>query len=120
MGNINGYNGMILLPDDWIKPAGIDFVSRRDVTIPSYTDNSYSFPEWAIMEAAGAVFLPSGGNRCGVSLSGYNENGYYWSSSSTYNSTSSAQYVKFNYSGIGFGNASRSMGCNVRLVQDVQ
>lgn len=121
MGNINGYNGVILLPDDWVTPSGITFISRNDVKNSNFSDNSYTLAEWAIMESAGAVFLPAGGNRWGVSLSGYNENGNYWSSSSTNNSTSSALYVTFDYSGmVCCGSASRSMGCNVRLVQDVQ
>ena len=50
--------GLIILPDDWVKPDGLSFIPG-----PSKWANSYSYSAWARMEAAGAVFLPVAGYR---------------------------------------------------------
>lgn len=47
-----------------------------------YNDNIYSSKQWALMEAAGAVFLPAAGFREGVEVDYVNSEGVYWSSSS--------------------------------------
>ena len=48
-------HGMILLPDDWEKPEGVKYAASAG----SYDVNIYSQTEWAKMETAGAVFLPT-------------------------------------------------------------
>ena len=68
--------GAILLPDDWTLPEGASFASASakgyafstDACDGYYegiskTDNEYTIEQWAVMEEAGAVFLPAAGYR---------------------------------------------------------
>ena len=55
IGNIEGHNGLILLPDNWSIPAGCTFVSGYSRT---WSHNRYTLVQWTAMEEAGAVFLP--------------------------------------------------------------
>ena len=93
--------GLVLLPDDWEKPEGIDFknmtelfsfVSSENWYSGSLTNNncssrynslSTSESAWSKMEKAGAVLLPATEERTGteVDISYYYEEGHYWSSS---------------------------------------
>ena len=77
--------GMILLPNDWEAPAGVNFVPRTNPTSELWDDgdmidntydhyrvhpenmpaNKFTLAEWAQLEAAGAVFLPYAGRRSG-------------------------------------------------------
>ena len=59
LGQINGINGYIILPDDWQLPDGLTF---RPSKLPSsFTDNVYSLAQWEQMQANGAVFFPMAG-----------------------------------------------------------
>lgn len=90
MANVNGVNGMIILPDDWTSPtSAISFVSGTN----SYSVNSYSLAQWEILESTGAVFLPAAGNRYNRDVWHAGEHGNYWSST-MYNSFS-AYFVFF-------------------------
>ena len=112
-GNVNGVNGMIFLPDEWILPEGLSFTSGNSSWI-----NVYSAEQWALMEANGAVFLPAAGGRWGTSVD-YIGRGYYWSSSCKY--VHNAYYVDFLSGYIGIGDYySRSSGYSVRLVRNAE
>ena len=56
LGMVESINGLIILPDSWILPAGMHFEPSMQVTT-----NQYSKQEWSIMENAGAIFLPMTG-----------------------------------------------------------
>ena len=61
-------NGLALLPDDWEAPAcASDLVyAFYDVDDKvNYKKNSFTFAEWAELEASGVVFLPLAGTRAG-------------------------------------------------------
>ena len=71
---IDGVFGIILLPDSWTLPEGVDFVPRAlpedeeedaEVTPIVMNDNNYSLEQWDLLDAAGAVFLPAAGRRTG-------------------------------------------------------
>ncbi|MBQ8055370.1 MAG: hypothetical protein IJ270_00945 [Paludibacteraceae bacterium] len=116
---VNGINGLVLLPDNWILPVGYSFTSGFDKFIRPYRYmNTYTVSEWQVMENAGAVFLPAAGYRDGTSVSSVGTNGYYWSS--TYYKGIFACNVSFNS-----GNLSPSSfsGCysgyNVRLCSEL-
>lgn len=113
-GNVNGVNGMILLPDDWTLPGGLTFTSGN-----SEWTNVYTSSQWVQMEANGAVFLPAAGYRNATSLNVVGNNGYYWSS--TYHNSDNAYFAHFH------SNShdskvynSRYYGYAVRLVRDVE
>ena len=76
-GTVAGQNGLILLPDNWTLPTGLDFlpgyvgsagwngVEDENADIDEYTENIYTAEQWRFMEGAGAVFLPHAGSRTG-------------------------------------------------------
>lgn len=112
--------GFILLPDGWVKPDGINFVAEDG---NGYLANSYSPEQWAVMEAAGAVFLPDAGHRFNVNASGnanvYYDGAGYWSS--TAYSDENGTIFTFGNGGAmhSYNGLPRSDGYSVRLVQDL-
>ena len=78
-GNVNGKNGMILLPDIWTLPDGLSFY-----TDTIWNGNIYNSDQWAQMEVNGAVFLPAAGYRESADVEAVGEQGYYWSSVADY------------------------------------
>ena len=53
-------NGVILFPDVYSQPDGIT-ISNIDDGTASFSGNSISHSKWKLMEAAGAIFLPTTG-----------------------------------------------------------
>ena len=53
---VEGINGMIILPDDWQLPEGLSFTPYDGSTI-----NQYTLEQWQQMEDAGAVIIPAAG-----------------------------------------------------------
>ncbi len=120
--------GLILLPDNWITPSGVSFIPSISKGFclnsnnsyynsggdRSYNHNSYSFSEWAIMESAGAVFLPAAGYRQENMQIAAGE-GMYWTS--TNGNMSFSPYMlrslcnRSSYIGV--------IGGSVRLVKDL-
>ena len=56
LGIVNGVKGMIVLPDDWTLPEGLNFITGT-----SDWNNEYNIAQWEQMEWNGAVFLPAAG-----------------------------------------------------------
>lgn len=73
---VAGTNGLILLPDDWECPDGITFNSGFGSSYSSV--NTYNASKWAILESAGAIFLPAGGYRSNHALYNVQRYGNYW------------------------------------------
>ena len=109
--NVNGVNGLVLLPDNWTFPSDVEFTYGEDGW-----QNTYSASEWSKMEANGAVFLPAAGGRGGAVVYDVGSDGYYWSSSA--GGSGSAEYLYSN--GVRTGGSSRYYGQSVRLVQEVK
>ena len=143
---VNGYVGIILLPDDFTKPdgtpayiTGMNTNVRTDNTV-CYTAtnnrnnnsvNSFTLDQWALMEAAGAVFLPHAGYRNGTSTNGgasspsssINYVSYYWSA--THSGTQYAYAIYWLQRAASTYTLSRTFnaynkytGASVRLVSD--
>lgn len=117
---VNGLNGYVLLPDNWVLPAGLTFL--HDPTDFTTTNcNIYTAEEWEQMEAAGAVFLPAGGVRDTWFhyFSDFNNTGFYWTSSfGTANESRRFMVLKDQIHYNSWGNKNY-LGMSVRLVQDV-
>lgn len=125
--NVNGVNGLILLPDNWIVPEGLFFNSgleKEESRTLFSTHNCFNLIQWSMMEKAGAIFLPAESARRGTKVPVVNndnaKNAYYWTSSvgttnenATYLYFSSQYLYTTNYD-------TRAIGINVRLVQDVK
>ncbi|MBO5404664.1 MAG: hypothetical protein J6A13_01510 [Paludibacteraceae bacterium] len=112
-------NGLILLPDNWIAPMGIEFKLgfHSDYGSEFYgLHQTFSTEQWQWMEDAGAIFLPADGVRSGNDT--YFSNIYcnYWTSSPIYDSH--AQYLCINSAEAFIDHNDRSNGRSVRLVKD--
>lgn len=113
---VNSVKGWILLPDAWTLPAGVSFTAGA---ASKYATNSYTAEQWAVMESAGAVFLPVTGIRKGSSMvdETWPNEGHYWST--TRSSTTSAFSAKFTESDFNNnGRWTRYFGAAVRLAKD--
>ena len=117
---VNGVNGLILLPDDWTCPAGVTYKSGFH---SNYGEDYYAAyqtftaEQWSKLEAAGAVFLPAAGYRFGWFVYCVQDHGYYWSA--TENDSFRAYYLDFRWNGASMGDGYRLNGLSVRLVKDL-
>lgn len=113
-GSVNGINGAIILPDDWVAPADVTFVpnTSKDLTNrgdfyktdsqePIYALNSFTLERWKTLEAAGAVFLPAAGSRYGVNVNDVNVKGEYWTSTLHEEYTDGGYYLVFTTKSVG-------------------
>lgn len=116
---VNGVNGLILLPDSWTCPAGVTFKSgfHSEYSVEYGQYQTFSAEQWSKLEAAGAVFLPASGYRNGSKVNAVQYNGYYWSA--TEYDSDYAYYPYFNLGGTGIGHFTRCWGRSVRLVKDL-
>lgn len=108
-GSVNGMNGLIILPDNWTTPEGASFTASTTLGLTNqgsyyhngnndnYSHNTYTAEQWAVMESAGAVFLPAAAYRHGVDSNiNYTDlGGFYWSS--TPYDSDKAYYLNFYY-----------------------
>ena len=111
---VNNVAGWILLPDAWTLPAGANFTAGKD---NGFTTNSYTADQWAVMESAGAVFLPLTGSRKRSTVEYWTDYGYYWSATSA--SATAAYIAAFSASSSSCIDMGRGVACSaVRLVKD--
>lgn len=111
---VDGKHGYILLPDKWTTPSSLSFTATPN----NWTSNNYSTIGWAMMEAAGAVFLPCSGIRInGHTVSLLDSEGYYWSS--TADGKNNAYKVEIKETTAVVSPTLRQHGFAVRLVRDV-
>ena len=116
--------GLIIFPDNYTHPSDVSITTsdiNKFILNWSAISNIYSLADWAKMEAAGAIFLPSSQVRRGTTLvvtSAYP--GGYWSA--THYSTAYEAYgLYFHNSKTEYqGYYKRSEGYAVRLVKDAQ
>ena len=115
---VNGVNGLILLPDDWTCPSGVTFKSgfHDNYGTDYYAKYQiFSSSEWAKLEASGAVFFPAVGYRYGSNVRGVQSYGFYWSATEYY---SNANNLVFDSDVAYMYTFNRFNGLSVRLVQD--
>ncbi|MBQ3673293.1 MAG: hypothetical protein IJQ20_10225 [Paludibacteraceae bacterium] len=128
LGSVNGVNGTILLPDNWVTPSGVSFTASTTQGLEdedgdyyntngnNFSHNTYTKEQWSVLESAGAVFLPAAGYRYGTGVDGVGSDGGYWSA--TPDDTDYAYNLLF-YSGGLYPQDSyrRYLGFSVRLVR---
>ncbi len=113
---INGVEGLIIVPDDW--STSIYLLNNPNTQNALHTSNIINVNDWAKMDAAGCVFLPSAGNRKRVSINAAGPGGYYWSST-CYNSDY-AYYLTFGSYDLNPSiTLNRYFGLSIRLVRNV-
>jgi hypothetical protein len=117
---VNGVNGLILLPDNWTCPSGITFKSGFYSYSSAYYYADYQIftaAEWPKLEAAGAVFLPASGYRDGSDVVRVQYYGGYWSATEL--GGCCAYCLGFRSGVADMGYSSRYIGYPVRLVKDL-
>ena len=107
------HKGLILLPDNWSTP--FDLVINTKAT--EHSENTLTLAKWAILEACGAVFLPSGGRRYGSGEGSWTEvgSGFYWTGTSGNNTETAKGIILSNNPEL--NNWNRAYGGNVRLAE---
>ena len=117
---VNGVNGLILLPDGWTCPSGVTFKSgvHNNFGTEYYAEyQTFSSSEWTKLEASGAVFFPAAGRRnCNGDVIGVGYDGDYWSSTPI--GSDDAYDLNFDSVEVYMYYYSRCYGQSVRLVQD--
>ena len=117
---VNGVNGLILLPDNWTCPAGVTFKSgsHSEYSVEAYGQyQTFSADQWSKLESAGAVFLPAAGYRDGSNVGYVQNDGYYWSA--TERDSNDAYCLYFYSDAAAMGIYIRNYGLSVRLVKDL-
>ncbi|MBQ3658494.1 MAG: hypothetical protein II956_16880 [Bacteroidales bacterium] len=115
---VGGVQGLVILPDDWTLPNGVEFKSGFAENFGEYyykNKNNYTTKQWESMEANGAVFLPAAGLRYGSEVGKVGIRGYYWWA--TYGGTEGAFFLNFGSDGADLDKFCRSYGQSVRLVR---
>lgn len=130
---VNGINGLVILPDEFNMPNGLTFQwsPNANSNNDNYSMNTYSLSQWKKMEDAGAVFWPAADLRekSDAHNADANIEGYYWSSTQD-GDDDEAVSMGFLQRYRGFGTFSqgwveiyddtpRALGYSVRLVQDI-
>ena len=117
---VNGVNGLIFLPDNWICPAGVTFKSgfHNYISTEYYAAyQTFTADQWSKLEAAGAVFLPAAGYRNGTVVNKLQYNGYSWSAPEV--NSNYANNLKFRSADASVRGGDRHHGLSVRLVKDL-
>lgn len=115
--NVNGVNGVILLPDGW--NTSIYLLNDVNVSGAPFSTNTITVENWMnLLEANGAVFLPAAGYRMDTFV--YDSGNYGNYSSASYENGAYAYHVHFDGGYLyNHSNYDRYTGMSVRLVQDV-
>ncbi len=117
---VNGVNGLILLPDGWSCPDGVTFKSgvHDSWGVDYYAAyQTFTAAEWSKMEVAGAVFLPAAGWRYGSGVNLVQNCSFYWSATEYYGDGALCLYFRSDEAYV--VNYGRDLGLSVRLVKDL-
>ena len=114
--NVEGVNGLLLLPDDWDNSYQLNDVNNDDI---NYLSNTIPQPFWKDkVESQGAVFLPAAGIRDGTTVGLLGKYGFYWSA--THSGIFDAKGIYFSDSFFNHENTHKKCHSRcVRLVRDV-
>ena len=118
---VNGVNGLILLPDNWTCPVGVTFKSgfHSSYGVDYYAAyQTFTAEQWAKLESAGAVFLPAAGDRDGSDVEAVQHYGFYWFA--TEYDSDDARCLDVYSDGADLSYYNRYNGLSVRLVKDLQ
>ena len=117
---VNGVNGLVLLPDNWLCPNDITFKSgvHSEWSLEAYYQyQTFTADQWLKLESAGAVFLPASGGRNISSIYYVQYCGYYWSANENNSRYAYCLYFYSDEANIYYDY--RFLGHSVRLVKDL-
>ena len=112
---VNGVNGLILLPDNWSCPSGVTFKSGFHNIYAAY--QTFTAEQWSKLESVGAIFLPAAGGRNGSKMSFLQHFGNYWSASE--DSRTWAYFLRFSPREAYMSSTTLNTGQSVRLIKDL-
>ena len=118
---VNGVNGLIFLPDNWVCPADITFQPfwHYSMGVEYYAAcQTFTAEQWSKLETAGAVFLPASGYRSGLNMELVQAYGFYWTTSAS--NVRDVYALRIFSSGSNVYSFDRICGGSVRLVKDVE
>ena len=116
---VAGVIGLVVLPDTYVHPTGVAALTNINNAAGASTSNTITADNWALMEAAGAVFLPCAGRRNGTSVSDVNVNCRYRASTASSTSSDNSDVVVITSGTVTtYTTYVRSWGFCVRLVKD--
>lgn len=120
LAKVDNVEGLILLPESWTLPEGVEFTPGLE---KGYKTNRYNASKWSKMQDAGAVFLPAAGYREEYSVfTKFRDElgcGFYWSSTAL--SKPNCNILFFGDEAVNPKNFSkRHFGLAVRLVKDIR
>lgn len=119
MATIGGvYKGVIIFPDVYTHPTGVDFVAGTYNNKSDYTA-TVSVAGWKKMEAAGAVFLPAAGYRALNNVFDVGVSCEYWSTTTEAPNQSLAMTLS-SITNSCYNGRNKNYGLAVRLVQGVR
>ncbi len=128
MAKVDGTLGFMLLPADFVAPAGLTVSVLGDGNLSDtyknfsesdYSSNVYTVSQFSQLESAGAVFLPCAGYRDGSSVDYVGSYGFYWSAAPY--DTDGARDVNFDSTNAStYDWTDRSFGLSVRLVHELK
>ena len=79
VGRVKGNNGVILLPDNWVCPEGVELKIGFSEDDEEYaTFQVITAPVWEKLEDSGAIFFPACGYRQGTTIKELQESCRYW------------------------------------------
>ena len=119
-GYVNGTNGMLIFPDDFVCPDNITIKTYKEAgTNPK--NNELSSTEFLSLEQLGVVFLPGCGRANYLSGTMITPMpGWYWTSTTGVVTSTKVQCLYFDEAKTGMVETIRNEGHSVRLVQDVK
>ena len=127
---IEGQNGLVVLPDNWVLPEGCTFnagMSAGDGMQYYSAKNYYSAEQWVKMEENGALFLPAAGGRNNLEngdITYIGEVGRYWTvtpcNTQYFTECAYAFYFDSSMNSTDEIDSPRDYGRSVRLVKDVR
>lgn len=123
IGGENGVKGLILFPDNWNTGFSFEMptsTNSNDLRHAKYNSYVITTAVWKRMEAFGAVFLPAAGYRSVSNTWDVGSVGYYWAYAEGSDPTSEWFKILSDDLGVENSGISKSRGCSVRLVRNVQ
>ena len=119
---VAGVKGLIIVADNWTESLNVN------PQLPPLNSETYTAEEWALMEEAGAVFLPTAGQMTQIydranyqtitTVSNDGLEGYYWTSTPSDDSSDMNAYaLKITGNSVTNTDVSRRIASAVRLVR---